>query len=49
MSGFATKVDVSKAVFYKHIKELKDMDVVEETTEGPQENREDTEENNTAV
>lgn len=34
MSDFATKVDVSKAMLYKHIKELKDMDVVEETTEG---------------
>ncbi len=34
MSDFATKVDVSKAMLYKHIKELKDMDVVEETSEG---------------
>ena len=34
MSEFAEKVDVSKAMLYKHIKELKDMDVIEDTTEG---------------
>lgn len=34
MSDFATKVNVSKAMLYKHIKELKDMDVIEETSEG---------------
>jgi len=34
MSEFAEKVDVSKAMLYKHIKELKDMDVIEDTSEG---------------
>ena len=34
MSEFAEKVDVSKAMLYKHIKELKEMDVIEDTTEG---------------
>jgi len=34
MSEFAEKVDVSKAMLYKHIKELKDMDIIEDTTEG---------------
>lgn len=36
MADLAEKVDVSKAMLYKHIKELKDMDVVEDTKEGIQ-------------
>ena len=34
MAEFSEKVDVSKAMLYKHIKELKDMDIIEETSEG---------------
>ena len=34
MAEFAEKVDVSKAMLYKHIKELKDMDVIEDSTDG---------------
>ena len=34
MTEFAEKVDVSKAMLYKHIKELKDMDILEETGDG---------------
>ncbi|RMD57932.1 CRISPR locus-related DNA-binding protein [Candidatus Woesearchaeota archaeon] len=34
MSEFAKKVDVSKAMLYKHIKELKDLGVIEDTPEG---------------
>ena len=34
MSDFSSDVGVSQAMLYKHIKELKDMDVVEETNEG---------------
>lgn len=36
MADLAEKVDVSKAMLYKHIKELKDMDVVEDSKEGIQ-------------
>ena len=36
MINFAEKADISKAMLYKHIKELKDMDVVENTKEGLQ-------------
>ncbi len=34
MADFSDKVEVSKAMLYKHIKELKDMDVIEETPDG---------------
>jgi len=34
MAEFSEKVDVSKAMLYKHIKELKDMDILEETSDG---------------
>lgn len=34
MTDFSEKVDVSKAMLYKHIKELKDMDILEETKDG---------------
>lgn len=36
MAELAEKVDVSKAMLYKHIKELKDMDIIEDTKEGIQ-------------
>jgi len=36
MISFAKKADISKAMLYKHIKELKDMDIVENTKEGLQ-------------
>jgi len=36
MTEFSEKVGVSKAMLYKHIKELKDMDIIEETKEGLQ-------------
>lgn len=34
MMELAKKVDVSQGMLYKHIKELKDMDILEETTDG---------------
>jgi CRISPR-associated protein Csa3 len=34
MNEFSEKIDVSRAMLYKHIKELKDMDIIEETKEG---------------
>ena len=34
MSDFSEKIDVSTGMLYKNIKELKSMDVIEETTEG---------------
>jgi CRISPR-associated protein Csa3 len=34
MAEFSDKVEVSKAMLYKHIKELKDMDIIEETPDG---------------
>jgi CRISPR-associated protein Csa3 len=34
MADFSDKVEVSKAMLYKHIKELKDMDIIEETPDG---------------
>ncbi|MCK5282477.1 MAG: hypothetical protein KAK00_03640 [Nanoarchaeota archaeon] len=34
MTGFSSKVDVSTGMLYKHIKELKAMDIIEETAEG---------------
>jgi CRISPR-associated protein Csa3 len=34
MTDFSDDVDVSRGMLYKHIKELKDMDVIEDTTEG---------------
>ncbi|RJQ15764.1 CRISPR locus-related DNA-binding protein [Candidatus Woesearchaeota archaeon] len=34
MAEFADKIDISKAMLYKHIKELKDMDILEETING---------------
>ncbi len=34
MSQFARKIDMSQAMLYKHIKELKDMDIIEESREG---------------
>ncbi len=36
MADFSEKVDVSTGMLYKHIKELKAMDVVEETSDGLQ-------------
>ena len=36
MAELAEKVDVSKAMLYKHIRELKEMDIVEDTKEGMQ-------------
>lgn len=36
MIDLANKIDISRAMLYKHIKELKDMDVVENTKEGLQ-------------
>ncbi|WP_231858399.1 CRISPR-associated CARF protein Csa3 [Methanococcus maripaludis] len=34
MAEFSENVNVSKAMLYKHVKELKDMDILEETPEG---------------
>ncbi len=34
MADFAENVAVSRAMLYKHIKELKNMDILEETTDG---------------
>ena len=34
MSQFARKIGMSQAMLYKHIRELKDMDIVEEAKEG---------------
>ncbi|BAP60947.1 hypothetical protein MMKA1_08300 [Methanococcus maripaludis KA1] len=34
MAEFSENVGVSKAMLYKHVKELKDMDILEETPEG---------------
>lgn len=34
MTDFSEKVEVSRAMLYKHIKELKDMDILEENKEG---------------
>ncbi|MEA3514959.1 MAG: CRISPR-associated CARF protein Csa3 [Nanoarchaeota archaeon] len=34
MSRFANKINLSQAMLYKHIRELKEMDIVEETKEG---------------
>lgn len=34
MSQFAQKIEVSQAMLYKHIRELKDMDVIEEAKDG---------------
>lgn len=34
MSRFATKIELSQAMLYKHIRELKEMDIVEDTKEG---------------
>lgn len=34
MSQFAQKIEVSQAMLYKHIRELKDMDIIEEAKEG---------------
>ena len=34
MSDFSSNVGVSQAMLYKHIKELKEMDVIEETDKG---------------
>jgi CRISPR-associated protein Csa3 len=34
MTAFSEKIDVSRAMLYKHIKELKEMDILEETGEG---------------
>lgn len=34
MSRFASKIELSQAMLYKHIRELKEMDIVEETKEG---------------
>ena len=34
MNEFSEKIDVSRAMLYKHIKELKSMDILEETSEG---------------
>jgi CRISPR-associated protein Csa3 len=34
MTDFSEEVDVSRGMLYKHIKELKDMDIIEETPEG---------------
>ena len=34
MSRFATKIELSQAMLYKHIRELKEMDILEETKEG---------------
>ncbi len=34
MSQFARKINMSQAMLYKHIRELKDMDIIEEAREG---------------
>lgn len=34
MSDFSENIDVSRAMLYKHIKELKEMDIIEESKEG---------------
>lgn len=34
MGDFSEKIDVSRAMLYKHIKELKSMDILEESAEG---------------
>ena len=34
MSQFAQKIEVSQAMLYKHIRELKDMDIIEEAKDG---------------
>jgi len=34
MAEFSKNIDVSRAMLYKHIKELKDMDIMEETQDG---------------
>jgi DNA-binding MarR family transcriptional regulator len=34
MSQFARKIGVSQAMLYKHIRELKDMDIIEEAKDG---------------
>lgn len=34
MSQFAQKIDISHAMLYKHLRELKDMDIVEEAKDG---------------
>jgi len=34
MTDFSEEVDVSRGMLYKHIKELKDMDIIEDTPEG---------------
>ena len=36
MVDLAEKADISKAMLYKHVKELKDMDIIENTKEGLQ-------------
>ncbi|MBR9700193.1 CRISPR locus-related DNA-binding protein [Candidatus Woesearchaeota archaeon] len=36
MIDLANKIDISRAMLYKHIKELKDMDVIENTKDGLQ-------------
>ncbi len=36
MTDFSEEVNVSRGMLYKHIKELKDMDIIEETPEGIQ-------------
>lgn len=34
MAEFAEKIELSRGMLYKHIKELKDMDIIEETKQG---------------
>jgi len=34
MSQFAQKIEVSQAMLYKHMRELKDMDIIEEVKNG---------------
>jgi len=34
MTDFSKEIEVSRGMLYKHIKELKDMDIIEETPEG---------------
>jgi len=34
MTDFSEEVDVSRGMLYKHIKELKDMDIIEDTPDG---------------
>ena len=34
MTDFSEDIDVSRGMLYKHIKELKDMDIIEDTPEG---------------